>query len=151
MRRRVDAFQFPKQRVESVQSQRIGRVALRSRGLLVDFHEHGIDTCRDARRVGWQVAGIGHTIHLWAPIDGRGAARTPARQVGAGTGAMSERGTGSGPHERDLDGDESARHRDAGDFAPIPPATRPIAPYDPYRPRASDAPRLPTRNVAADS
>jgi hypothetical protein len=63
---------------------------------------------------------------------------------------MSERGRGSGPDERDLDGDEAVPERDAGEFASRPPAARPIAPYDPYRPRGGDASRLPTRNVAAD-
>ena len=33
----------------------------------------------------------------------------------------------------------------------MPPAARPIAPYDPYRPVTADQPRLATRNVAADS
>jgi hypothetical protein len=32
----------------------------------------------------------------------------------------------------------------------LPPAARPIAPYDPYRPVTGDRPRLPTRNIAAD-
>ena len=46
----VDAFQLEHERLELVQTQRVGGIALRARGLLVDFHEHRIDAGGDAGR-----------------------------------------------------------------------------------------------------
>jgi hypothetical protein len=63
---------------------------------------------------------------------------------------MSQHGRGSGPRDDDPNGEETEQERVSGSF-PSPPAARPIAPYDPYRPVTSDRPRSPTRNVAADS
>jgi hypothetical protein len=63
---------------------------------------------------------------------------------------MSQHGRGSGPRDDDPDGEDTEQERVSGSF-PLPPAARPIAPYDPYRPVTADRPRLPTRNVAADS
>jgi hypothetical protein len=63
---------------------------------------------------------------------------------------MSQHGRGSGPRDDDPDGEETEQERVSGSF-PLPPAARPIAPYDPYRPVTGDRPRLPTRNIAADS
>ena len=62
---------------------------------------------------------------------------------------MSQHGRGSGPHDDDPEGEDSERERASG-RSPLPPAARPIAPYDPYRPVTGDRPRRPTRNVAAD-
>ena len=62
---------------------------------------------------------------------------------------MSQHGRGSGPHDDDSDAQDTEQEREAGS-SPLPPAARPIAPYDPYRPVSGDRPRLPTRNVAAD-
>jgi len=63
---------------------------------------------------------------------------------------MSQHGRGSGPRDDDPDGEDTERERAPG-RSPLPPVARPIAPYDPYRPVTGDRPRLPTRNVAADS
>ena len=63
---------------------------------------------------------------------------------------MSQHGRGSGPRDDDPDGEDTEQERVSGSF-PLPPAARPIAPYDPYRPVTGDRPRLPTRNIAADS
>ena len=63
---------------------------------------------------------------------------------------MSQHGRGSGPRDDDPDGEDTEQERVSGSF-PLPPAARPIAPYDPYRPVTGDRPRQPTRNVAADS
>ena len=63
---------------------------------------------------------------------------------------MSQHGRGSGPRDDDPDGEDTEQERASGS-SPLPPAARPIAPYDPYRPITGDRPRLPTRNVAADS
>jgi hypothetical protein len=63
---------------------------------------------------------------------------------------MSQHGRGSGPRDDDPDGEDTEQERASGS-SPLPPLTRPIAPYDPYRPVTGDRPRLPTRNVAADS
>ena len=41
-------LQLADQRLELVEAQRVGRVALRARGLLVDFHEHRVDAGGDA-------------------------------------------------------------------------------------------------------
>ena len=62
---------------------------------------------------------------------------------------MSQHGRGSGPHDDDSDGQDTEQERESGS-SPLPPAARPIAPYDPYRPVSGDRARLPTRNVAAD-
>ncbi len=62
---------------------------------------------------------------------------------------MSQHGRGSSPHDDDPEGVDSPQERASGS-APLPPAARPIAPYDPYRPITGERPRLPTRNVAAD-
>jgi hypothetical protein len=64
---------------------------------------------------------------------------------------MSQHGRGSGPRDDDPDGEDKATEQgqSPGD-SPLPPVARPITPYDPYRPVTGDAPRLPTRNVAAD-
>jgi hypothetical protein len=62
---------------------------------------------------------------------------------------MSQHDRGSGPHDDDTDGQDTEQERASGS-SPLPPAARPIAPYDPYRPVTGDRPRLPTRNVAAD-
>lgn len=62
---------------------------------------------------------------------------------------MSQHGRGSGPHDDDPEGVDAEQERASGS-APLPPAARPIAPYDPYRPLSGDRPRPPTRNVAAD-
>src|SRR5215207_5924453 len=65
---------------------------------------------------------------------------------------MSQHGRGSGPRDDDPDGeDKDTEQERAPGSSPLPPAARPIAPYDPYRPVTADRPRLPTRNVAADS
>ena len=62
---------------------------------------------------------------------------------------MSQRGRGSGPDDDDPDGDPAELERPAGSY-PVPPAaSRPIAPYDPYRPSSGDQPRRSTRNIAA--
>ena len=63
---------------------------------------------------------------------------------------MSQHGRGSGPHDDDSDGQDTDQERSSSSSA-VPPARRPIAPYDPYRPVSGDRPQLPTRNVAADS
>ena len=64
---------------------------------------------------------------------------------------MSQRGRGSGPDDDDPDAEGAARERAPGGY-PLPPgASRPIAPYDPYRSSSGDASRRSTRNVAADS
>ena len=63
---------------------------------------------------------------------------------------MSQHGRGSGPDDDDSHGQDTEQERASGS-SPVPPAARPIAPYDPYRPVSGDRPRLPTRNVAADS
>jgi hypothetical protein len=63
---------------------------------------------------------------------------------------MSQHGRGSGPHDDDSDGQDTEPEQ-ASRNSQAPPAARPIAPYDPYRPVSGDRPRLPTRNVAADS
>jgi hypothetical protein len=64
-------------------------------------------------------------------------------------GAMSERDRGSEPLDDDPGGEETAGEQPSADF-PIPPtASRPIAPYDPYR-SPGDAPRVSRRNVAAE-
>jgi hypothetical protein len=64
---------------------------------------------------------------------------------------MSQRGRGSGPDDDDPDGEDAGRERAPGGSA-LPPATsRPIAPYDPYRPASGDLARRPTRNIAADA
>ncbi len=63
---------------------------------------------------------------------------------------MSQHGRGSRPRDDDPDGEDTEQERASGSF-PLPPAARPIAPYDPYRPVTGERPRLPTRNVAADS
>src|SRR5215218_9362121 len=63
---------------------------------------------------------------------------------------MSQHGRGSGPHDDDADGEETAKERPSRDSSLPPAAAPPIAPYDPYRPMTGDRPRLPTRNVAAD-
>ena len=63
---------------------------------------------------------------------------------------MSQHGRGSGPRDDDPDGEEDTEQERASGSSPLPPAARPIAPYDPYRPVTGDRPRLPTRNVAAD-
>src|SRR5687767_6735839 len=63
---------------------------------------------------------------------------------------MSQHGRGSGPHDDDPDGEDTDQERVSGG-SPLPPVARPIAPYDPYRPVTGDRPRMPTRNVAADS
>ncbi len=60
---------------------------------------------------------------------------------------MSQRGRGSGPHDEDPDGEDA--ERDGGDFF-LPSASRPIAPYDPYRATSGDAAHRATRNVARD-
>jgi hypothetical protein len=62
---------------------------------------------------------------------------------------MSQHGRGSGPHDDDADGEETAQERPSRRSS-LPPAAPPIAPYDPYRPMTGDRPRLPTRNIAAD-
>ena len=64
---------------------------------------------------------------------------------------MSQRGRGSGSDEDDPDGEGSQQERAAGSSPLPPPASRPIAPYDPYRPSTGDVSRRSTRNVAADS
>ena len=56
---------------------------------------------------------------------------------------MSERGRGAGPHGSDVDDDEPARESPAGGRSLSGSGSRPIAPYDPYRPPSVDAPRLP--------
>ena len=63
---------------------------------------------------------------------------------------MSQHGRGSGPRDDDPDGEDTERELPSAS-PPLPPTARPIAPYDPYRPVTGDRPRLPTRNVAADS
>ena len=63
---------------------------------------------------------------------------------------MSQRGRGSGPHDDDPDGEDADRERVPESSPLLPPASRPIAPYDPYRPASSDLPRRPTLNIAAD-
>src|SRR5215213_3546217 len=63
---------------------------------------------------------------------------------------MSQHGRGSGPHDDDADGEETAKERPSRDSSLPPAAAPPIAPYDPYRPMTGDRPRLPTRNVADD-
>jgi hypothetical protein len=63
---------------------------------------------------------------------------------------MSQHGRGSRPRDDDPEGGETGQERVSGS-SPLPPAARPIAPYDPYRPVTGDRPQLPTRNVAADS
>jgi hypothetical protein len=63
---------------------------------------------------------------------------------------MSQHGRGSGPRDDDPNGEDTESERVSGS-PPLPPSARPIAPYDPYRPVTGDQPRLPTRNVAADS
>src|SRR5215207_7710781 len=64
---------------------------------------------------------------------------------------MSQHGRGSGPRDDDPDGeDKDTEQERAPGSSPLPPAARPIAPYDPYRPVTGDRPRLPTRNIAAD-
>jgi hypothetical protein len=63
---------------------------------------------------------------------------------------MSQHGRGSGPRDDDPDGEDTEQERASGSSL-LPPAARPIAPYDPYRPITGDRPRPPTRNVAADS
>ncbi len=62
---------------------------------------------------------------------------------------MTERGRGSGLSGDDPDDEDAAES--TADRYPVPPtASRPIAPYDPYRPPPGDAPRLSRRNVAAE-
>ena len=56
---------------------------------------------------------------------------------------MSERGRGSGPYGNDADDDETASESPAGSRPLSGAGSRPIAPYDPYRPPSVDAPRLP--------
>lgn len=63
---------------------------------------------------------------------------------------MSERGRGSGPDERAAEGDDAEREHASEEYLPPPATARPIAPYDPYRPRTGDEARLPSPNVAAD-
>jgi hypothetical protein len=63
---------------------------------------------------------------------------------------MSQHGRGSGPRDDDPDGEDTEQERASGS-SPLPPAARPIAPYDPYRPITGDQPRPPKRNIAADS
>ena len=41
--RGIDPFQLHDQRLERVEAQRVGRIALGPRGLLVHFHEHRVD------------------------------------------------------------------------------------------------------------
>ena len=63
---------------------------------------------------------------------------------------MSQRGRGSGPDDDDPR-EDSQQERAAGS-SPLPPAaSRPMAPYDPYRSSTGDVSRRSTRNVAADS
>lgn len=63
---------------------------------------------------------------------------------------MSQRGRGSGPDD-DPD-EEGSQQEHAAGSSPLPPAaSRPIAPYDPYRSSTGDVSRRSTRNVAADS
>src|SRR5918995_5621556 len=66
---------------------------------------------------------------------------------------MSQHGRGSGPRDDDPDGEnkDTEPERTSGSSPLPPPVARPIAPYDPYRPVTGDRPRLPTRNIAADS
>jgi hypothetical protein len=62
---------------------------------------------------------------------------------------MSERDRGSEPLDDEPGGDETAGEQATADF-PIPPtASRPIAPYDPYR-SSGDASQVSRRNVAAE-
>jgi len=63
---------------------------------------------------------------------------------------MSQHGRGSGPRDDDPDGEDIEQERTSGS-SPLPPAARPIAPYDPYRPITGDRSRPTTRNVAAES
>ena len=72
----------------------------------------------------------------------------PARQTG--TGAMSQHGRGSGPHDDDPDGEVTGQGAPSRRSSLPPAPAPPIAPYDPYRPMTGDRPRLPTRNIAAD-
>jgi hypothetical protein len=62
---------------------------------------------------------------------------------------MSERGRGSEPLNDDLGGDDSAEETLSADFPTPPAASRPIAPYDPYRSAGAES-RVPRRNVAAE-
>jgi hypothetical protein len=64
---------------------------------------------------------------------------------------MSQRGRDSGPPANDVDGEDAAPERLSGGSPSPPVSPRPIEPYDPYRGRSGDAPRAPTRNVAAES
>ena len=64
---------------------------------------------------------------------------------------MSQRGRGSGPDDDDPDAEGSQQERAAGGSPPPPAASRPIAPYDPYRSSTGNVSRRSTRNVAADS
>jgi hypothetical protein len=80
--------------------------------------------------------------------------RTP-RAPSSGTEAMSQRGRGSGRGGDDHDFDDrDAADEQHGDEPLLPPVSaRPIAPYDPYRPRSADAyapPRRPARPSASD-
>ncbi len=63
---------------------------------------------------------------------------------------MSQRGRGSGPDDDDPDGEGEDRER-VPSSSPPPPASRPIAPYDPYRSSSGTGSRRSTRNVAADA
>src|SRR5215216_2404067 len=63
---------------------------------------------------------------------------------------MSQHGRGSGPRDDDPDGEDTEQER-ASVGSSLPPVARPIAPYDPYQPITGDRPRLPTRNIAAES
>ena len=47
---RVDGHQAAEQRLEQVEAQRVLRVALRARRVVVDFEEHAVDARRDAGR-----------------------------------------------------------------------------------------------------
>jgi hypothetical protein len=62
---------------------------------------------------------------------------------------MSERGRGSEPLDDDLGGDDTAEEQASADFPTPPTASRPIAPYDPYRSSGAES-RVLRRNVAAE-
>ena len=74
-RRGVDALQLADQRLEPVEAQRVGGVALGARRLLVDFHEHRVDAGGDA--------GGGQRLDVLAPAR---RSRRRRRRAAAGCG-----------------------------------------------------------------
>ncbi|MBA2596027.1 MAG: hypothetical protein H0V00_05305 [Chloroflexia bacterium] len=63
---------------------------------------------------------------------------------------MTQRGRGSGPSGDNPDDEDAAVERTAERYPMPPTASRPIVPYDPYRPPPGETSRISRRNVAAE-